>query len=131
MWPRVAEVMLGCWLVLSPFIFRHAAEQWGLWLNDMSCGAAAVTLALLACWPPCRYAHLAIIGVGFWLVGFGYLGSPYPTPPALQNDILVGLLLMMFAILPTEASLPPPSWRDYWAGEPETDIPPQTEPCAP
>jgi hypothetical protein len=39
--------------------------------------------------------------------------APYPTPPALQNDLLVGVLLLMFAILPSEASLPPRSWRDY------------------
>ena len=127
MWPRVVEVMLGCWLVLSPFIFRQAAEQWGLWLNDMSCGAAVVAMALLSWWPACRRAHLAIIGVGLWLVGFGYL-SPPPAPPASQNDILVGVLLLMFAILPSEASLPPRSWRAYWAGEPETHSPLQTVP---
>jgi hypothetical protein len=123
MWPRVVEVMLGCWLVLSPFIFRHAAEQWGLWLNDMFCGAAVVAMALLSWWPPCRRAHLAIIGVGLWLVGFGYLSSPPPAPPASQNDMLLGVLLLMFAILPSEASLPPRSWRQYWAGELDTDTP--------
>jgi hypothetical protein len=112
--------MLACWLGLSPFIFRHAADQRALWFNDLSCGAAVVVIALLSCWPPCRRAHLASIGVGLWLVGFGYLASPHPTPPALQNDIVVGGLLLMFAIMPSEASLPPRSWRDYFAAKTET-----------
>jgi MFS family permease len=120
MWPRIVEVMLGCWLALSPFIFRHVAEQRALWFNDLFCAAAVVVIALLSDWPPCRRAHLAIIGVGLWLVGFGYLGSPHPTPPALQNSVLVGALLLMFAIIPSEASLPPRSWRDYFAANPET-----------
>jgi hypothetical protein len=37
-------------------------------------------------------------------------------PPEIagtQNNIIVALLLLMFAILPTEATLPPPAWRDF------------------
>jgi hypothetical protein len=117
MWPRVVEVMLGCWLALSPFIFRHAADQRALWFNDFSCAAAVVVVAFLSWWPPCRRVYLAIIAVGLWLVGFGYLASPHPAPPALQNDILVGVLLLMFAIIPSEASVPPRSWRDYFAAK--------------
>jgi hypothetical protein len=94
-------------------MFQHAAEQRTLWFKDMFCGAVVVVMALLSYWPPCRRAHLTSIGVGLWLAGYGYLASPYPTPPALQNDLLVGILLLMFAILPSEASLPPRSWRDY------------------
>ena len=126
MWPRVVEVMLGCWLALSPFIFRHAAGQRGLWFNDMFCGAAVMAIALLSCWPPCRRAHLAIMGVSLWLVGFGYFGAPHPAPPALQNDILVGMLLLMFAIIPSEANLPPHSWRAYFAGQAKAYRPPKT-----
>jgi hypothetical protein len=112
--------MLGCWLALSPFIFRHAAEQRVLWFTNLGCGAAVVITALLSCWPPCRRAHLALSGVGLWLVGFGYLTSPYPALPTLQNDILVAVLLLMFAMIPAEASLPPRSWRDYFTVKTET-----------
>lgn len=27
MWARVVEVMLGCWLAVSPFVFRHSADE--------------------------------------------------------------------------------------------------------
>lgn len=62
-------------------------------------------------WPPLRYAHVAIMVVALWLSGFGFWTSGHPAPPALQNDILVGLLLLMFAIIPNNANLPPLAWR--------------------
>jgi hypothetical protein len=117
MWARVVEVMLGCWLAVSPFIFRHAADERWLWANDFASAFAVVTLALLSFWRPLRHAHLAIGAVGLWLMGFGYFASPHPLAPALQNDLLVGLLLAMFAIIPNEANRPPQAWREFYAGE--------------
>ena len=111
MWARIVEVMLGCWLALSPFIFRHAAGEKVLWLSDLFSALAVIMFALVSFWPPLRYAHLAIVVVALWLIGFGFWASGYPAPPAVQNDILVGLLLLMFAIIPNEANLPPRAWR--------------------
>jgi len=113
MWARVIEVMLGCWLALSPFIFRHAAEDRMLWFNDLSSATIVILLALISFWPPLRYAHLGSFLVALWLIAFGFLASSYPAPPALQNDIGVGLLLLMFAIIPNEATQPPRPWRDF------------------
>jgi hypothetical protein len=117
MWARVVEVMLGCWLAISPFIFNHPVENGSWWMNDLSSGFAVVILALLAFWTPMRHAHLALVLVALWLIGFGYLAASYPTPPALQNDLIIGLLLLMFAIIPNEASIPPKKWRDFWIKE--------------
>ncbi len=110
MWARVVEIMLGLWLVISPFVFGHAAADRSLWTNDLACGFAIVTLALLSFWHPLRYAHLGIGVVALWLIAFGYLAG-HPAPPASQNHILLGLLLVMFAIIPNEANLPPRPWR--------------------
>lgn len=111
MWARVIEIMLGCWLAVSPFVFRHAADEKVLWLNDLFSALAVIILALISFWPPLRYAHVAIVLVALWLIGVGFWASSAPAPPALQNDILVGLLLLMFAIIPNQANLPPPAWR--------------------
>ena len=111
MWPRVVEVILGGWLAASPFILRHPADWLALWVNDFACAAAVMLLALLSFRAPLRQAHLAIVVVALWLIGFGYLAAPHPAPAALQNDLLVGLLLLMFAIIPSEANLPPRPWR--------------------
>jgi hypothetical protein len=116
MWARVIEVMLGCWLAMSPFIFRHAGDERVLWFNDLFSAFAVVVLALVSFSSELRYAHLAIVVVALWLIGFGFWASGYPTPSALQNDILVGLLLLMFAIIPNEANLPPRAWRSLLVG---------------
>ena len=116
MWARVIEVMLGCWLAISPFIFRHAPEDRVLWINDLLSATAVIVLALISFWSPLRFAHVALLVIGLWLIAFGLWASPYPAPPALQNDIVVGILLMMFAILPNQASLPPRPWRNALRG---------------
>ena len=112
MWARVIEVMLGCWLAMSPFIFRHGPEERVLWTNDFVSATLVIVLALISFWPPLRFAHVANLLVALWLIAFGFWAS-YPAPPALQNDIVVGLLLLMFAIIPNEATLPPRRWRDF------------------
>jgi len=114
MWARVCETMIGCWLLMSPFIFRHSEGAWALWATDLGAGFATIVLALASYWDPLRRAHLAILAVAFWLVGFGRFAESPPLSPALQNDILVGLLLMLFAIIPTEASEPPRAWQQWY-----------------
>lgn len=116
MWARIIEVMLGCWLAMSPFIFHHGAEDGALWFNDLISALIVIVLALVSFWPPLRFAHVGNLAIALWLIAFGFWASPYPTPPALQNDIIVGLLLLMFAIVPNEATRPPRPWRDFQAG---------------
>lgn len=110
MWPRDIEAMLGCWLLLSPFIFAHPAEQPAWWINDMASGSAIVTCALAAYWRPLKRIHLVSVAVALWLIGYGYF-SPTPAAPAMQNDIVLGLLVGTLAIIPSEADRPPEPWR--------------------
>jgi hypothetical protein len=120
MWARVIEILLGLWLTLSPFIFGHYPSNPALWTNDLICGAAIILLAILSFWSwPVfgfmRYAHLGILGVGGWLTLFGYVGSGHPAAAGYQNNILLGLTLLVMAIIPNQANLPPPSWRHHVA----------------
>ena len=112
MWPRVVEVMMGLWLAASPFIFRHPPDQEALWVRDFLCALAVISLGLLSFWRRARRAHLGILAVGAYLVLAAFLSDASPPPAALQNDLLVGVVLLMLAILPSEASLPPRSWRE-------------------
>ena len=129
MWARVIEVMLGCWLAVSPFIFRHAPEEKVLWFNDLFSAMAVIVFALLSFWAPMRFAHIVNLVIGLWLIAFGFWAVPYPTPPALQNDIVVGLLLVMFAIIPNDATRPPRAWRDLLTRSQENSV--IKEPLAP
>lgn len=114
MWGRVVEVMLGLWLLFSPFIFGHYPGNRPLWISDLVSGIVVMLLALLSFWHFLRYAHLAVLVVAGWLVGFGYLYGGHPAAPGFQNNILCGLTLMIFAIIPNEASQPPRGWRSYY-----------------
>ena len=111
MWPRVVEFMLGCWLAASPFIFAHSAEDTSLWIMDWSCALLVITLALLSYWPPLRHIHIATAVLAIVMIGYGRLSSPDHVTPALQSYILVGLLLLMFALVPSHASRPPRWWH--------------------
>ena len=126
MWARVIEVMLGCWLAMSPFIFRHSAEDRVLWFNDLFAAMVVIMLALVSFWRPLRFAHVANLVITLWLIAFGFWASPYPAPPALQNNIVVGLLLLMFAMIPNEATRPPRPWRDFVARKPNNVSLPQS-----
>jgi hypothetical protein len=112
MWPRVIEVMLSCWLAISPFVFASPSGRTVLisW-NSLTCAAAVALLALLSFWRPLRRAHLGICGVALWLILFAYFKSAYPVAPAFQNYVITGLLLAMFAIIPSEANQGPEVWR--------------------
>lgn len=116
MWARVVEVMIGCWLAMSPFIFGHAADATALWITDFGAAAVVITLALISYLPRFEHAHLAILLAAGYLIAFGAFFGP-PTekglpPPAYQNDLLVGLLLLMFSLIPNEATRPPKVWRE-------------------
>lgn len=115
MWPRVVEAMLGIWLVLSPFVLRHPDGATGAWATDLVCGTLVLALALVSFWRPTRHAHFGHLLVVAWLLGYGYLGTPTPAPPSVQNQLVIGMLLAMLAILPDEASQPPRAWRDFHA----------------
>jgi hypothetical protein len=111
MWARVIELMLGIWLVLSPLIFRETVAVGEFRTTDVSTGSAVILLSLLSFWRALRWSHLATGAVALWLIFWAWSAAARPGPPAAQNEIVVGLLLLMLAIVPNQASLPPESWR--------------------
>lgn len=115
MWARVVEVMIACWLAVSPPVFRGADASGACWAFDLVIAGLTATIALASYWPPTRHAHLLLIAVAGVLIGAG-MWAPSPTPLD-QNHILVGLLLLLFAIIPNEASRPPAAWHEYGQGD--------------
>jgi hypothetical protein len=125
------ELMLGCWLLISPFVLDHAPDRSLRWAHDLGVGSVVVGIALACHWRPLERAHLALLPLAAWLTGVGWWQAvrtdvPQPQPDAaLQNWILVGLLLGMFALVPSEASRPPRPWRRRASGR---AMPPEEHP---
>jgi hypothetical protein len=111
MWARTSELMIGVWLILSPFIFRNTDSAGELAALHMSAGAAVVAFSLLSFWRPTAHAHLLTAALAAAMTLYAYFGWARPGPPAAQNAITVGLILVLLAIIPNEASHPPEPWR--------------------
>lgn len=109
MWPRIVEILIGAWLVASPWIFGHAASS-GMLMSDLVCGGAVMLLAGLAFLPRFRWAYLFELLVAAWLVGFAFFAAEAPLP-GLQNNLLVAMVLALFVVVPSQATKPPRSWR--------------------
>jgi hypothetical protein len=106
MWPRVSEIVLGCWLALCPLMFGHSGSR----LIDVGTGLAVSLLALLSYTRPLRHAHFGTGLLAAGLVVHSYL--PFvAVSGGTQNHILIGLTLLLFSIIPNQANLPPESWR--------------------
>ena len=113
MWPRIAEIALGSWLIASLLVLEPGSIPTAWKLNNLACGVAVIALAALSFWQPFSRAHLAEIAVVLWLIGAAFAWPESPSP-SVQNAILVGLTLLNFAIIPSPASLPPRSWREFY-----------------
>lgn len=110
MWARDVEIMIGCWLAMSPFIFGHLEARSGWWVCDFAAALAVIVLAGSSYWRPWRHAHLGQVLIACWVIGFAYSqswGLAAGAPAAMQNLMGVGLLLMMFGLVPNDAPDPP------------------------
>lgn len=108
MWPRWIELLLAGWLLLAPFVVDAGT---GYALSHFATGAAVAAAAALALWRRSEAARAVIAIAALWLVAHGYLAAPRPGPLAAQNEIVVGLTLLMFVVIPNEANAPPKPWR--------------------
>lgn len=110
MWGRVVEMAIAVWLALSPFIFRvqHDARAIAI---DFGLSTIILLFASLSYYRPTRYAHLLTLVVAVGMLAWGRFAYGSPPPPIEQNHIFVGFLLLMIALIPSEASLPPEPWR--------------------
>ena len=117
MWARIVEFMLGVWLLLSPLIFESGADSTRLLI---ACGVSFVLIvlvSLLSYLEKFNQLHFltSVVGIGLLLSAFLYDYSP--PPPAYQNFVVVGLLLLMFGVLPNRLQKPPKEWREFYLRE--------------
>ena len=111
MWPRVIEGMIGVWLLLTPFVFRGTDGLAAFAASSVTSGAVVMLASVLSFWRPTRHARFLTLAASLWLSLHGYFGADRPGPPAAQHELVVGLTLLLFALMPNEASQPPEPWR--------------------
>jgi hypothetical protein len=116
MWARVVEVMLGCWLAISPFVFGHPADETALWASDWIAASLIVLFALLSYWRPTRRLHLATFFLALGMIAAGWM-QDRPVPPGWQNLIFIGVYLLMNSLIPSHAATPPRRWQEYYEQE--------------
>jgi hypothetical protein len=119
MWGRIGEIVLGIWLLLSPYVWGSTPFYPERWRSDMISGIAVIGLAVLSFWPFRKfeflsYAHVGSLLVAGWVVGFSYFYAGHPAALGYQNDLLTGLTLLLFPLIPNHASQPPIAWRRYY-----------------
>lgn len=114
MWARIAEMGLAVWLALSPWVFAHPSAALFLWVNDLVCAGLILVLAWLPFHRSLEKLHLLQGAAALWLIGCALSTTTQPTPPAVQNHMVTGLLLLMFAVIPSRSTTPPDSWRRFY-----------------
>ena len=99
LWTNFTLIMLGLWLISSPFTFRYtsAAMTW----SDIISGVLMVLFAGMALFPRLDFIGRWFVAfVGTWLQ-FAPLIFWAPNPVAYVNDTLIGALAITLSILVT------------------------------
>lgn len=122
LWPHYVNLVLGLWLVTSPFALGYLSEfvpdanvlrvmqernlpsfEWrnlAMTWSDVASGALIVLFSALSATPSRRFSwsQWANAVVGFWLL-FAPLVFWTPLPEAYANDTIVGALVIAFSVL--------------------------------
>lgn len=107
MWARVCEILLGIWLIISHVLFHVPI---GL---NFGLAILIILFAALSYIPSINKLHLLQVIPAAVLLAKSYIYPSADLPLFMQNDILVGLCLLLFAIIPSHASDHPRSWKRY------------------
>lgn len=97
LWVHYAIILLGAWLLVSPFTFGYHDLPVFLW-SDIASGALLILFGCLSLSPRRLWAPWAAFVVGAWL-NFAPLVLWAPEPSIYINDTLVGILVVALTIL--------------------------------
>ncbi len=100
LWASFVNLILGAWLVTSPFTFGY--ESAALVWSDIISGSLIIVFSLLSAYKGFlgNLARWANCFVGIWLL-FAPLVFWSPDAAAYANDTLIGALVIAFAVLVT------------------------------
>ena len=118
MWARSLELLVAAWLFASPWTVGGGHASTTVVVVDLAVAVAVVVCALLSMrGGSSRYAHLVAFGIAFGLTVYGWWHRAEPVP-VHENHVMVGLVLLMTAVVPTEALRPPVPWQQRHGAPP-------------
>lgn len=97
-WVDWVSVLLGGWLIASPWLLtttagdRHA--NWSSW----SVGAAIVTVAFFAMYKPAVWCGAVGAMLGAWLIASPWMLGFAGASAAATNAVIIGLLVIGYAL---------------------------------
>ena len=115
-WSQIPLLVLGLWLMVSPFINGYLSVP--LMWNDVISGILITVLAVIAFRTGRVWAAWANTFVGMWLA-FAPIAFSVPDAATYANDTLVGMLVIVFAVLvPMMMDMPGPEVPLGWSYNP-------------
>ena len=105
-WQDVAELILGTWLIISPFILSRVLGDEVLMNNSLVVGLLIQVAAVAAIMRPNAWKEWAFIILGAWLISSSYFLNNEQFFPGLFGDgtfslaesgLIVGVLVMIGA----------------------------------
>jgi hypothetical protein len=95
---RAASAVLGLWLFLSTFLWRHTPFQLE---NGWVVGIAVVAFAMLGL-PRLRWTRFVVAALGGWLIVTAIL-TPESGGPTIWSNLFTGVALAFVGLLPPAA----------------------------
>jgi hypothetical protein len=111
MWARHFEVCLAIWLALSWIILRYPIEMEAKIIHDLVTASLILLFSFLNY--RYRYSHLLNLGVAIWLIILAFYSTEPTAFAQSQNYMVLGILLLIFGIIPPRASLLTPEWTAF------------------
>jgi hypothetical protein len=102
-WQDGAMLILGLWLVVSPFVLQFSSFTEIAALNSYLLGVGVMVFSAIALARPRMWEEQVNIVLGLWLVLAPFLLGFTTETAALVNHIIVGLLILadaMWAVQP-------------------------------
>lgn len=113
MWARHFEIFLGFWIAISWLIFSYPPNMFVFTYVDWLTCIVISVFSLGSYWKKFRLLHLLNFIVGCILVGIAFVNKDQAEQPLFQNYVVLGLVLLMFSIVPSHSSLPPTRWIKF------------------
>lgn len=111
MWARIAEIVLALYLAISAFIIPGAHN---LCVFNGLIALWILIFSLLSYCQSLRKIHLMNLLAIAVLIFFVFVQPNPPPPPIFQSNLATALFLSLFVIIPSQASIPPKPWRQFY-----------------